>query len=1087
MPDRARGGGVSTVFAPVPGDAAARQRALDPFASFIVQAPAGSGKTELLIQRLLTLLAQVDEPEEIVSITFTRKAASEMRERLVSALRAAAEGQAVGSSHARLTRDLALAVLDRDRQADWRLLEHPSRFRIETIDALASGFTRAMPWLSRFGAMPEPVEDPYSLYAIAASRTLRVLGENAPESPAVRHLLEHLDNDLARASTLIAQMLARREQWLPLVVQVSDVSALRPALEANFAAALHDELAQLRRLAPPIFFEHVPGMLKAKRAPDSLAEWREAAELLLTQAGAWRKKTPPQAKAFDRVYGAVIDRLNREEAFREALRRAPALPEPRYSDPQWRVLETIFRVLRLAAMNVKAVFQTRGQVDFVEIALAALQALGPVNDPTDLALAVGHRVRHLLVDEFQDTSETQHELLKRLTATWDGTQTLFAVGDPMQSIYRFRQAEVGLFLDARQKGLGDVALEPLELTANFRSQGSVVEWVNQTFDAVFPKEESAGLGAVRYTASDPFRPAAIDQPVTLRVLAGQDDAAEAAMVAGLVAESRAAQPEGKIAVLVRARPHLKEITAEFNRRGWKYRAVQVTTLAESSVVRDLLALTRALVHLADRPAWLAILRAPWCGLTLADLHAIAGTDHTSTIWTLLESSAVVLSEDGATRLRRFKTALAPVLKSRRRVALRPWVEAAWIRLGGPACLQTDSEREDAAAYLDLVAEFEEGGDIPEFDRLASRLRDLFTKPDPAADERLQVMTIHQAKGLEFDTVILPGLGKQPKRDENRLLLWSNHGERVLLAPIPAAGNRRGEDDPIYKFLERHERAKDRHETRRLLYVAATRARERLHLIGHAKPSKDGPKPIAGSLLEHLWPLVRPEMMVPVVPSEAARPSERGVSRLPASYAAPAVRAGVAWRRPQQAEAPEPDVTFEWVGNTLRHAGVVVHRYIQRIARDGLQHWDAARVAACGAEVRAALGSLGVPPSDLASTTNRVMEALTGTLEDPIGRWTLAAHSQARSELALSAAFESRTVHVVVDRTFVDEDGTRWIIDYKTSAHEGAAVEAFLDNETERYRAQLELYARVLRLRDASRPVKMGLYFPLLRAWRILVP
>jgi len=96
---------------------------------------------------------------QIVSITFTRKAASEMRERLVGALRAAVQGDSIDSGHARSTRDLALAVLERDRQADWRLLEHPSRLRIETIDALASGLTRAMPWLSRFGAMPEPVED----------------------------------------------------------------------------------------------------------------------------------------------------------------------------------------------------------------------------------------------------------------------------------------------------------------------------------------------------------------------------------------------------------------------------------------------------------------------------------------------------------------------------------------------------------------------------------------------------------------------------------------------------------------------------------------------------------------------------------------------------------------------------------------------------------------------------------------------------------------------------------------------------------------------------------------------------------------
>ena len=1063
---------MSTLPLAVPSDSGARRRALDPTASFIVQAPAGSGKTELLIQRLLTLLEKVDEPEEIVSITFTRKAASEMRERLVGALQAASEGGPIASTHARLTRDLALSVLERDRQADWRLLEHPSRLRIETIDALASGFTRAMPWLSRFGAMPEPVEDPFALYLIAASRTLRVLGENAPESAAVRHLLEHLDNDVTRASSLIAQMLARREQWLPLVVQVPDVSALRPTLEANLAAAINDELSRLNGLAPPAFHEFIPRMLKAKRAPSTIAEWRETTELLQTTAGLWRKKTPPQAKTFDRVFSALIDRLNREDCnpFREALKSAPQLPEPLYKDDQWAILESVFRVLRLAAMNAKAVFQTRGQVDFVEIALAALQALGPATDPTDLALTVGHRVRHLLVDEFQDTSETQHDLLMRLISAWDGQQTLFAVGDPMQSIYRFRQAEVGLFLDARQRGLGDLALEPLELTANFRAAGHIVDWVNNTFAAVFPREENAALGAVTYSPSDAFR-AAADNAVTVQVLSEQDDDAEATMVCQLVEQS-----EGRVAVLVRARPHLKRITAEFNRRGWKFRAVQVTTLAESAIVRDLLALTRALVHLADRPAWLAILRAPWCGLSLADLHAIAGENHTSTIWTLIEGP-LALSQDGESRLNRLKSALNPVLKLRRRSALRPSIEAAWIRLGGPACLQTEQEREDAAAFLDLLGEFEEGGDIPEFDRLELRLRNLFTKPDPTAGENLQVMTIHQAKGLEFDTVILPGLGKQPKRDESRLLLWSNHGSRVLLAP---ASN---DEDPIYKFLERHERAKDRHESRRLLYVAATRARERLHLIGHAKQTKDGPKPIGGSLLELLWPMVTPGMQVPVAATQVTKPAERPLSRLPVDFQTPPAQSGITWRRPTQASAVEPDVTFEWAGNTLRHAGVVVHRYIQRIAREGLAVWRSLKVIECKPEIASALASLGVPPAELAVVTTRVCDAITATLDDPTGRWTLEAHTDARSELALSAVFETRTVHIVIDRTFIDAEGIRWIIDYKTSAHDGAGVDAFLDNEVERYRGQLELYERVMRIDDPAREIRLGLYFPLLRAWR----
>ena len=138
------------------------------------------------------------------------------------------------------------------------------------------------------------------------------------------------------------------------------------------------------------------------------------------------------------------------EDFREALGDMRRLPPPRYSEAQWEALAAIGNLLPHALAQLKVVCQARGQVDFTEVAQAALRALGDDDAPTDLALALDYRIRHLLVDEFQDTSITQFELLARLTAGWepgDG-RTLFVVGDPMQSIYRFREAEVGVFLRA---------------------------------------------------------------------------------------------------------------------------------------------------------------------------------------------------------------------------------------------------------------------------------------------------------------------------------------------------------------------------------------------------------------------------------------------------------------------------------------------------------------------------------------------------------------------------------------------------------------------------------------------------------------
>src|SRR3954470_21392649 len=134
--------------------------------------------------------------------------------------------------------------------------------------------------------------------------------------------------------------------------------------------------------------------------------------------------------------------------------------------------EGILALLKPAVAHLKVVFAETGQADFTEFSHGALQALGSVDDPSDLLLSLDQKISHILVDEFQDTSESQFDLLRQLTSGWNGDdgRTLFVVGDPMQSIYRFREAEVALFLRARREGVGAVKLEPLTLQTHFPSQ-----------------------------------------------------------------------------------------------------------------------------------------------------------------------------------------------------------------------------------------------------------------------------------------------------------------------------------------------------------------------------------------------------------------------------------------------------------------------------------------------------------------------------------------------------------------------------------------------------------------------------------------
>jgi len=197
-----------------------------------------------------------------------------------------------------------------------------------------------------------------------------------------------------------------------------------------------------------------------------------------------------------------------------------------------------------------------------------------------------------------------------------------------------------------------------------------------------------------------------------------------------------------------------------------------------------------------------------------------------------------------------------------------------------------------------------------------------------------------------------------------------------------------------------------------------------------------------------------------------------------------------WRAPQPAPglpvaaAAGPRVEtipFDWAHEAARHVGTVAHRVFAQIAREGLDAWSTPR-AGLAERIRAELAAEGVDGAELADAMARVLAAADAMLTEERGRWLLdPTHAEARSEWALAAVEDGAVARIVIDRTFV-VSGTRWIVDFKTGVHEGADLDAFLDREVARYRAQLERYARFIRLRE-SRPICVGLYFPLQRAWR----
>ena len=1115
-------------------DIGQREFALDPNKSFIVQAPAGSGKTELLIQRYLALLAQVEKPESIVSITFTRKAAGEMRWRVLKALEAAA-GPKPEKPYAVLTWKLAQEVRKRDSNGGWDLSSNAHRLNIRTMDSLCASITHQMPWVSRLGGPSEIVEDPGELYREAARQTIALV-ENKDWSDMIARLLFHLDNDVQALEGLIGGMLARRDQWLRHIGVDGDRAEQRAALESALRNVLLEALQRVRELIPDTFARDVVELASfaGKNLQDQggnsnlcacagmqalpgtdvngLDLWLGISELLLTAKDGWRKSVtvkngfPPKEKAWKERMTTLLAALEHREDFRESLSELRILPPTVFDQSQWEVVEALLTVLPVAVAQLTVIFSQNGAVDYSEVALGALRALGEPENPTDLALSLDYRIEHLLIDELQDTSLSQFSLLEKLTTGWqpgDG-RTLFAVGDPMQSIYRFREAEVGLFLKAWRQGIGSIKLDPLRLVVNFRSEEGIVDWVNDSFSQLFPESEDIATGAIRFSKSVAINPPGTSQAIHMHTFLGRNDNAEAQRVVEVVTEALSRDRKAKIAILVRARTHLPSILTKLRIAGVKYRAVEIDALGELSIIQDLMALTRALLHAGDRSSWLAILRAPWCGLTLADLHALVADAPSTAVWDLISDAACSskLSQDGQFRLDRMRGVLGKALTSRKET-LRSWVEGTWLFLGGPACAVNQAELESCSTFFDLLETLDEGRDI-DLDSFEDHVGSLFASPDPESSDTLQVMSIHKAKGLEFDIVIVPGLGRKPRIDDPKLLLWLERPSRasrseLLLAPIKETG---AEENNLYGYLKHVDQQKADYEAARLLYVASTRAKKELHLLGHTKCKfEDGEcklsAPESASLLRRLWPVVEREFQKhadEAVTGLNPEVTEQTITEAPAISIRRLRNDWVLPNPPPSVNLPHNPAemasadtgrtpSFLWVGETLRHVGTVVHRMLQQIATEDTSGGGESQFIRNHPAIETALRSLGVSPPEIKGATQQVERAIAQTMEDPRGAWILGrSHLEAQCELPLTGEIDGNIVSALIDRTFVDEHGVRWIIDYKTSTHGGGDPDAFLDNEQERYRAQLELYRRLFsKLED--RPIRLGLYFPLLQGWR----
>ncbi len=1067
-------------------DAENRQKALA-IANFIVEAPAGAGKTELLTQRYLKLLATVESPEEIVALTFTNKAAAEMRNRILTALEAAQNKTPIDAAHKEMTRELAEKALQHAQQMGWRLLETPARLRILTMDALCSSLARQMPLLSKFGGQPKVILDATPHYQTAAQQTLAEISKESNSENSAQAIittaLRFMHNDIEKLTELLAKMLEKRDQWQTLAgahanISVEDIAqsvqlALQQLIAQGLALALETIPASYQIMLMPVARFAASNLeethplkqlqdwqIPLEARPEDLQKWQILGDFLLTEKGEFRKrldknngfpakdKNHPENDVFKQSFTEITQLIVNPKPLFDAL----SLPDVRTENiaQDCTVVKALAQLLQLATAHLWTTFQAANEVDFVAIAQSASDALENERGVTDLALKLDYKISHLLVDEFQDTSPTQMRLIEQLTQGWqpDDGRTLFCVGDPMQSIYRFRKADVSLFLRAAERGIGQLALTPLKLALNYRSHPKVVDWINDNFKPIFPANDDEAQAAISYRPFQSSKNAVADEgvevhPLLLNLEDESDEAkiAEARYVADLIEKESKLNHQQKIAVLVRSRSHLRELVSVIRREfpNLKFQAVEIEGLSDRQTVLDALSLTRALLHRADRVHWLSILRAPWCGLTLADLHKLAGDNHFATIWQLMQDDARVQTLDEPQRLLHMREILTEAFAHQGQMPLRRWLESTWLKLGGASTLIHVGDNRDVQAFFDLVDSLANGYFI-DFEQLDVAMQKLYAEPDITENDHLQFLTIHKSKGLEFDCVILPALNRKPRDNDAPLMLWeevvvnqkSSNQTQLIAAPYSKTDKQK---PSIYDFLKALESERSNNETTRLLYVAMTRSIRKCHLIATVKPNKNSElNPSAKSLLALLWPNLAAQFAGAAPSTNNKKTQVRLADFTPKLMRlnSPTVPDLLKNLLKIQSPAPSFDPQNQHILpalNLAADAGSLAHLYMEMIANEGLEHWPASRMDIAFQSMQFWLLQRGHAKNEVEKYVLQIISALKQTIASPEGVWILAPRASSQAELSITTLVENAVQEQRIDLTFIEND-IRWIIDYK---------------------------------------------------------
>ncbi len=1085
-----------------------RREVLDPERSFIVVAPAGAGKTQVLVKRYLTLLGRASSVDSIVALTFTNKAAEEMRGRVFSALRCAASGAKGRDENEEELFSIARAALANEKIPKEELVS-PGAFRISTFHGFCSEILRSYPLEAEvtpgFTVLDETEEERAFLSAAEQVVASALSGRDGKVAPPVARRLSALGG---RSDELIRQIAA--------LVKNRDRAGLSPAMSFDrreemvsyileqygreVREFLEDHLKDYSELRVAItgsptglsLPETVPALTRG-----TLSEWKRIAEVFLTGGGTGTLRkagglTPrngfPEGFKGSEAAGFL---LSLDEEHCEELRHLADLA----SKARYEIDENSYKDLGIILEKATELLfpdTYAEKLDFVEMEDKAVRALSwDSGVPNKAMIRIHSGVKHILVDEAQDLGDGELDIISRIADSWDPLDkcTVFIVGDPKQSIYRFRKANVAIFKMLMEKGVprkGEASfpLEKRELLVNFRSEPGIIDFVNGLFGPlmqrkpfldgvefsrfIHPKEESAPL---RFANA---QEGTGEGPVTIAAFKERENLLD--WFAGEVGKAIAAAKEDEeIALLYHRRSAFQPYLEALQEAGIAINVVDGTKLEELPAVNHLLNLLKAVANLRDDLSWSLILGAPWFDLGPAELLELSRLEGA---WNERVLGCSFIDKEK-------REALQKVVSCFREVPGGRALRELWLELDGPSLyssLYGLKGVEQARAFFSMLEEtaFMPGSGL--VSRMELLLSSKYAGPDPEASlSKIKAMTVHKAKGLEFDTVFVVGLDSDPTKSGGRgsrpplvveRLKYNEEKQKFEFYDAPFEAN-----ELCYEILGDLDSKRGGEEFLRLNYVALTRAKKKLYLVGDAKKANKNSFLKMAIQQLGITPVDMPVEEKEKKKREVREPRPAGIfkeqemppAKAPFTIVRASEEVGVA-EDGGFGERISPEESRE-----LRLRGIAIHKVLERLARGGPLPTERAM--------------------DVWLLWNREparREFAKEVLEEADNAWNsetmnaLTKDAELVPEYAIEMKSGEKEITVGRLDLVIKKSGEVHIVDYKTG-RPGDDEESWMKAKLEEYRPQVATYKKMIAAKEGIKEEKIKAYilFTRMRELRVV--